>query len=245
MYCVFPQKFEDHNITYCCMYITKEEFINRVSSNDVFFPNLIISELEQKRLDEIKALEEEERKKEEEYRKRKEAIFQEKYPRQKKWREAIFRIQKEMRNNILKPTKLHVSRKGEIADYNGRIYNGRRCMVVSIRSYPSENKEGIKYTYNDVLLLIEYESEIIFATAYISTYIINTLVYCRDLYFSGDRWWNCWIRTIKTNEYHNKFQLSFGEFEHEESLYCTGKIKESLEYINNKFSNNDSCNISS
>ena len=126
------------------MYITKEEFINRVSSNDVFFPNLIISELEQKRLDEIKALEEEERKKEEEYRKRKEAIFQEKYPRQKKWREAIFRIQKEMRNNILKPTKLHVSRKGEIADYNGRIYNGRRCMVVSIRSYPSENKEGIK-----------------------------------------------------------------------------------------------------
>jgi len=245
LYCIFPEKFENYGLIHCCMYITKENFIKKVSNNRSFFHNLMLPELEQKRLERIKALQEEERKIGEEYRKRKEAIFQEKYPRQKKWREAIFRVQKEMRNNTLKSIKLHLSRKGEITNYNGRIYNERKCMVVSIKSYLSENKKGIKYTYNDVLLLIECESKIISAVAYISTYIINTLIHCRDLYVSGDRWWNRWIRTIKTIEYHNKFQLSFGDFEHQESLYCTRKTKESLEYINNKFSNNGSCNISS
>jgi competence CoiA-like predicted nuclease len=242
LYCIFPEKFEYCGTVCCCMYITKEDFIKKVSNSRSFFRNLILPELERKRLERIKALQEEKRKMEEEYRKRKETIFQEKYPRQKKWREAIFEVQERMKNNTLNPVKLHISRKGEIIDHNNRIYNEEKCMVISIKSYPAENKEGIKYTYNDALLLIESKSKIIFATAYISTYMINTLVYCRDLYFSGDRWWNRRVRTIKTTEYHNKFQLSFGDFEYDESLYCTRKIRESLEYIHNKFSN-DSYNI--
>ena len=244
IYCVFPEKLEEYgDVIYCCMYITKKEFINRISNNNSFFPNLMIPELkqklelarreeEQKRLERIKVFEEENRKKKEEYRKTREAAFQKKYPEQEKWRKTIFKAQKKMRNNTLKLIRLHISQKGEITDCNGRIYNGKRCIVTGMKSYYKENKKGIEYMHNDALLLIEDDNRIIFAMAYVPMGIVNSDHLCFDENPRGTHW----IRIIKADKYYDKFQLSF---EYDGSLWRTRKIRKSLEYIHNKFSNRD------
>ena len=88
-----------------------------------------------------------------------------------------------MRDNIeqntFNPIKLYISDKGELTDYNKNTYKVGKCVVLSIKSSPAEYK-GKEYTKNQALLLIEQEQKIIFATAVLSTYIIN-----------NDSWWNC------------------------------------------------------
>ncbi len=241
LYCIFPEKFEYCGTVCCCIYITKEDFIKRVSNNRSFFRNSMLPELEQKRLERIKAIQEEERKREEEYRKRREAAFRKKYPKQEKWRKAIFELRDNIEQGVFNPVKLYVSNKGELIGYDKRTYNEGKCMIISVNSCPAKYKDR-EYTKNQALLLIEQDDRMIFATANLATYIINTDIYCNNLSFSCDRYWNSRIRNIKIKPYYKKFQLSF---ENEESLWITRGIKESLEYINNKFSNNDSCNISS
>ena len=79
---------------------------------------------------------------------------------------------------MFNPIKLYVSDKGELTDYNKKIYKVGKCMILSIKSSPAEYK-GNKYTKNEALLLMEQEQKIIFATAVLSTFIVDTTIYCR------------------------------------------------------------------
>ena len=235
LYCIFPDRVQSYGITYCCKYISEENFINRVSNYNSFFPNLEFLELEQERLKRIKAQQEEERRIKEEYRKEREAIFKEKYPRQTKWREAIFKLRDDIEQNKFKPIKLYVSDKGELTDYNKKIYKAGKCMILSIKSFPAEYK-GKEYTRNEALLLLEQDEQIIFATAVLSTYIVNTTVYCRYDFFNEDFYWNYEIRNINIVPYFEKFQLSF---EYDEEICPTKRLRESVKYIDNTFAGND------
>ena len=102
LYCVFPERVRSCGIMiYCCMYMTKENFIKRVSDCNSFFPNLEFPEFEQKRIERIKTLREEERRFAEERRQEKEAEFREKYPRQEKPESGHNQIKRQYRTKYV------------------------------------------------------------------------------------------------------------------------------------------------
>ncbi len=244
LYCIFPEKIAGHKTIYCGMYMTKEEFINKVSNSDSFFPNLEFPELERQRLERLKALQEEEKRMEEEYKKEMEeeerrrreenqAIFQKKYPKQKRWRAAIFELRDKIEQGIFKPIKLYVSDNGKLTDYNNsEEYNDKKCMVLSIK-YFTATYNGREYTKNSALLLIEHKDRIVFAIANIPTYIVSTEIHDG---FDYDYWWSYRIRITKVIPYRDRFQLSF---ELDDTLWHTKIIRESIQYIDNQFSNSN------
>ena len=227
LYCIFPERVD---ATYCGMYITNEEFIDRVSKYESFFSNLEFPILKQEKAERVRKQREEERRWKEKQRKQREAILHQ----QEKWREAIFKLQNDILQKKLTAAKLYVSSKGKLTD-NLRTYNEDSCMVLGIKSSSAEYN-GQEYMKNQVMLLIEHEGEVAFATTNLRKYIVDTKIYhyrnFGDLYCEDDRW-NYRIRTMKVNiSPFNKFQLSF---EYSDTIWATAKVKESLRYIREKF----------
>ena len=233
LWCVFPEKFTKNlgywfDETICGIYLKKETFINRVSSFDSFYPNIVISELEQLRIKIEKEEFEQEKKQQEERKKQKQELFKTKYPKEEKWRDAIFNIKLDIENNSLNPKKLYISENGEIFDRNKQKYNGLKCMVLGIKSYSSVYN-GNEYTKNDALMLIESDNKFIVATIHIPSSVLHD-DYIGFKLFHGN--YNYFMRTITVIPYYNKFSIWF---EDDEMIWITEKLKKDLEFICNNF----------
>lgn len=120
LWCVFPEKYSK-NLSYNCsrilcgMCIKKEDFINRVSLKDTFYPNIV--------LDELKNLYEKKKKT-----KMPDMHWLEKYLREEHWRKRIRDIALEQ----IVPVQLTITESGYITDSECRIYNNKKCLVLNI-----------------------------------------------------------------------------------------------------------------
>ena len=233
LWCVFPEKFTKNlgywfDETICGIYLKKETFIKRVSSFDSFYPNIVISELEQLRIKIEKEEFEQEKKQQEERKKQKQELFKTKYPKEEKWRDAIFNIKLDIENNSLHPKKLYISENGEIFDRNKQKYNGLKCMVLGIKSYSSVYN-GNEYTKNDALMLIESDNKFIVATIHIPSSVLHDDYIGFKLFYGN---YNYFMRTITVIPYYNKFSIWF---EDDEMIWITEKLKKDLEFICNNF----------
>lgn len=240
LWCVFPEKFNKNlgcwfDKTICGIYLKKETFINRVSDYNSFYPNIVISELEQlkeqlekEKLEQYKKYKEEWKKREELYKQQQQELFKIKYPKEEKWRDAIFNIKLDIKNGKLNPKKLYISDNGEILDNDKQKYNGLKCMVLGINSYPSVYN-GNEYTKNDVLMLIESDNNFIPTTIHIPSQILHGYYIGVDL-LGGH--YNYYIRTITIVPYYDKFSIWF---EDDKRIWTTEKLKKDLEFISNKY----------
>ena len=61
--------------TICGMCLKKETFLNRISKTDSFYPNIVISELEQLKIEQEEKRQEEWRKQEELYKQQQQELF--------------------------------------------------------------------------------------------------------------------------------------------------------------------------
>lgn len=234
LWCVFPEKFTENlgycfNETICGIYLKKETFINRVSNFDSFYPNIIIPELEQLRIQVEKAKLKQEEKRQEKLKKQQQELFKIKYPKEEKWRNAIFNIKLNIKNNKLHPKKLYISKEGEILDSDKNKYNGKKCMTLGIKSYPSEYN-GNKYTQNIILILTECNNKFISTTIHIPSQILHDYSTGFDL-LGGN--YNYYMRTMTVIPYYDKFSIWF---EDDERVWTTKGLKEDLKYIKNKYS---------
>ena len=127
------------------MCLKKETFLNRISKTDSFYPNIVISELEQLKIEQEEKRQEEWRKQEELYKQQQQELSKIKYPKEEKWRDAIFNIKLDIKNGKLNHVKLSITKEGEILDKDNKKYNGLKCMVLGIKSYPSVYN-GNEYT---------------------------------------------------------------------------------------------------
>ena len=229
LWCIFPEKFRCYfDETICGLCLKKETFVNRISNYDSFYPNMVIHELEQLKEQLEKEELEQEKKRQEERKKQKQELFKIKYPKEEKWREAIFNIKLDIENNNLKPKKLYISENGEIFDSDKQKYNSLKCMVLGIKSYPSVYN-GNEYTKNDVLILVESDNKFVVATIHIPSSVLHDDYIGFDL-FHGN--YNYFIRTITVIPYYNKFSIWF---EDDEMIWITEKLKKDLEFICNNF----------
>jgi len=238
LWCVFPEKFNKNlgywfDETICGIYLKKETFINRVSNDDSFYPNIVIQELEQlkdqiekEKLEQDKKHQEEWKKQEELYKQQQQELFKIKYPKEEKWRDAIFNTKLDIKKNKLNPQKLYILEDGGIFDYNKNKYNGKKCMVLGIKSYPSVYN-GNEYTKNDILMLIECDNKFITTIMHIPSSVLH--YYGFDL-LGGN--YNYYIRTISVIPYYDKYSLWF---EDDERIWTTEKLKKDLEFICNNF----------
>ena len=216
LWCVFPEKFNKNlgyfvGETICGMCLKKETFLNRISKTDSFYPNIVISELEQLKIEQEEKRQEEWRKQEELYKQQKQELFKIKYPKEEKWRDAIFNIKLDIKNCKLNPVKLSITKEGEILDKDNKKYNGLKCMVLGIKSYPSVYN-GNEYTKNDVLMLINYDNKFITTIMHIPSSILHDYSIGFDLLYCP---YNYFIRTISVIPYY--------------------KLKKDLEFISNKY----------
>ena len=134
-----------------------------------------------------------------------------KYPKEEKWRDAIFNIKLDIKNCKLNPVKLSITKEGEILDKDNKKYNGLKCMVLGIKSYPSVYN-GNEYTKNDVLMLINYDNKFITTIMHIPSSILHDYSIGFDLLYCP---YNYFIRTISVIPYY--------------------KLKKDLEFISNKY----------
>lgn len=242
LWCVFPEKFTKNlgywfDETICGIYLKKETFVNRVSNFDSFYPNIVIPELEQlkeqiekEKLEQEKKRQEEWKKQEELHKQQQQELFKIKYPKEEKWRDAIFNIKLDIKNGKLNPKKLYISDEGEILDKDKQKYNGFKCMVLGINSYPSVYN-GNKYTKNDVLMLIERDNTFTATTIYIPSQILHGYSLGFDL-LGGN--YNYYMRIMTVFPYYDKFSIWF---EDEERIWTTEKLKKDLDFICNSFKN--------
>ena len=240
LWCIFPEKFTKNlgywfNETICGLYLKKETFINRVSNFNSFYPNIVIFELEELRKEiekekfkQEKKHQEKSKRQEELYKQQQEELFKTKYPKEEKWRNAIFNIKLNIKNNKLNPKKIYISENGEIFDSNNLKYNGKKCIVLAIKSYPCVYK-GKEYIKNNVLMLIEYENKFITTIMHIPSSILHDYSTGFDLLYEN---YNYFIRTISVIPYYNKYSIWF---EDEERIWTTEKLKNDLNYIYNNF----------
>lgn len=241
VWCIFPEKFTKnlgywYDETICGMYLKKESFLNRVYNNDSFYPNIVIPELEELRIEieqerqkQERIYSEELKKQEELYKQQQQELFKIKYPKEEKWRDAIFNVKLDIENNKLKPKKLYVSQDGEIFDYDKNKYNGKKCIVIGLNSYLS-TYNGNEYTKNDVLMLVENNNQFITTTIHIPSSIVHDYYTGYDLLYGN---YNYFIRTITTIPYFDKYSIWF---EDEERIWITKNLNKHLEYIKNKYS---------
>ena len=138
-------------------------------------------------------------------------LFKIKYPKEEKWRDAIFNIKLDIKNCKLNPVKLSITKEGEILDKDNKKYNGLKCMVLGIKSYPSVYN-GNEYTKNDVLMLINYDNKFITTIMHIPSSILHDYSIGFDLLYCP---YNYFIRTISVIPYY--------------------KLKKDLEFISNKY----------
>lgn len=233
LWCLFPEAFytklssNDTKIQLCGLYIKKETFIKRVSENNSFFNNIVLSELHNIQIEKQREQEEQERKDQEEYKKWR----HKKYSQEHKWREAIINVRKQCDLKIISPLKLYTSNDGTITDYtHSQSYNNCNCMVLGIKTYDAQYK-GKRYKKNDVLLLIELKDKFILGVIYVPTSILNG-----DAYWEGICWgnYNYYIRTITTlPHYYGKYAVWFTE---NDRIWTTKKIKTDLKIIRKTFS---------
>lgn len=246
LWCVFPDKFTKnlgyYDETICGMYLRKEKFIDRVSNMNCFYLNIVIPELEQLQIQLEEERQEQERKyyeelKEQEklYKKQQQELFKIKYPKEEKWRNAIFNVKLDIRNNKLKSEKLYVTKEGEIFDSDKNKYSGKKCMTLGIKSYTCVYN-GNEYTRNDVLMLIECDNKFITAIIHIPSSILHDYSIGFDL-LSGN--YNYYIRKMTVIPYYDKFSISF---EDDERIWTTNKLKDDLTYIENKYLSNNETN---
>jgi len=240
LWCIFPEKFTKNlgywfDETICGMYLKKETFLNRVSNYDSFYPNIVLSELEELRIkieekrekQEIK-YQENMQKQEELYKKHQQELFETKYPKEEKWRDAIFNIKLDIKHRNLKPKKIYVSDEGEILDSDENKYNGKRCMALGIKSYTAEYR-GSNYKRNEVLMLVESDNKFITTIINIPSSILNDYYTGYEL-LSGN--YNYFIRSMSVIPYYEKYSIWF---EDEERIWTTEKLKKDLEFICNYF----------
>ena len=233
LWCVFPEKFTKNlgywfDETICGLCLKKETFINRVSNFDSFYPNIVILELEQLRIEIEKENFEQEKKQQEERKKQKQELFKTKYPKEEKWRDAIFNIKLDIENNSLNPKKLYISENEEIFDRDKQKYNNLKCMVLGVKSSPSVYN-GSEYTKNDVLMLIESDNKFIVATIHIPSSVLHDDYIGFELFYGN---YNYFIRTITVIPYYNKFSIWF---EDDEMIWITEKLKKDLKFICDNF----------
>ena len=214
--------------TICGMCLKKETFLNRISKTDSFYPNIVISELEQLKIEQEEKRQEEWRKQEELYKQQQQELFKIKYPKEEKWRDAIFNIKLDIKNGKLNPVKLSITKEGEILDKDNKKYNGLKCMVLGIKSYPSVYN-GNEYTKNDVLMLINYDNKFITTIMHIPSSILHDYSIGFDLLYGN---YNYFIRTISVIPYYDKYSVWF---EDDERIWTTEKLKKDLEFISNKY----------
>lgn len=242
LWCIFPEKYTDDNKynfskKICGLYLKKENFINAVSNSKTFYPNIVISELEQlkvqyekEKLEQEKKSQEEIRKQEEQYKQQQHELYKTKYPKEEKWRNAISYIKIKISENKSKLKKLYVSTNGEILDYDGHIYNNKKCIVLGIKSYPA-NYKGKEYTKNELLLLIQDDDKMITTTINIPSSILNGPSWLDYTLLYGS--YNCYIRTLTVTPHYDKYSVWFKD---EDRLWTTQKLKNDLEYIEKEFS---------
>lgn len=246
LWCVFPEKYTKNlgyfDKTLCGLYIKKEIFIDRVTTSSEFYQNIVIAELEELRIKLEQEKQEQEKihleklkKQDELYKKQQQELFKIKYPKQEKWRDTIFNVKLDIKNNRFSPKKLYISKEGEVLDYNKNKYNGKKCMVLGIKSYPSVYN-GKEYTKNDVLMLIENNNQFITATAHIPSSILHNYSIGFDLL--GENY-NYYIRTMTVIPYYDKYSIWF---EDDERIWTTKNLRNHLEYIKNKYSSNCEAN---
>lgn len=217
------------------MYLKKETFINKVCNFDSFYPNIVISELEQlkeqiekEKLEQEKKRQEKCKKLEELHKKQQQELFKIKYPKEEKWRDAIVNIKLNIKNNKFNPKKLYVSVDGEILDSNKQKYNGKKCMVLGIKSYPSVYN-GNEYTKNDVLVLIECDNKFIATIMHIPSSVLQDYSIGFDLLYGN---YNYFIRTMSVIPYYDKYSIWF---EDDERIWTTEKLKKDLDFIRKNF----------
>lgn len=242
LWCVFPEKYQEnlgysYDETICGLYLKKETFINQVSNFDKFYSNIVISELEQlkkqidaKKLEEERRFKEELRRQEEFAKRQRQELFNIKYPKEEKWRNAISNIKLNIKDNKLNPIKLQISKDGEILDYNNHKYNGKKYMIIGVKSYSAEYN-GKNYIKNDVLILVQNNNEIITAIINVPTYILKGSGWY-DSYGLLDGNYNYYIRTMTTIPYYDKYALWS---EDDDRIWTTKKLKEDLEYIEKNY----------
>jgi len=242
LYCIFPDKFTEKfgynsDRTICGLYLKKEVLINKVSNSNNFFKNIVISELQQLKLQyEKEKLEQEKKFKEElkiqekKYRQKQIELYKIKYPKEEKWRNAVSYIKIKIKENKSKLKKLYVSKNGEILDFNRHKYNDKQCIVLGIKSYPAKYN-GKDYTKNELLLLIQDEGKMITATINISSYILKGPSWDNNELLYGS--YNYYIRTLTVIPNNYKFSIWFKD---KERMWTTPKLKKDLENIKEEFS---------
>lgn len=230
LWCIFPEKYTK-NLGYysfdkalCGLYIRKDNFIKRVIKYSDFYPNIVLSELEELRIKIEKEREKQEikyqekiQKQEELYKKHQEELFKTKYPKEEKWRDAISNIKLDIENNNLKPKRLDISKNGEIHDKDKHIYNGKKCMILGIKSN------------NYALILIKNDDKFIITTIYIPSSILYDYYSGFELLYGN---YNYFIRTTSVIPNYEKYSIWF---EDDERIWTTEKLKKDLDFIRNNF----------
>lgn len=245
LWCIFPEKYSDcygYYITsvICGFCIKKDTFVNRVSNSNNFYPNILISELEQNRIKQEKEESEQEKKRKENYRKymekiklyekRQKKLFEEKYLKEKIWRDAILNVKIDIELDVLNPEVLYISENSKILDKNGHNYSGNKCIILG-KNLSIKEFCGDIYRKNIILLLVQNNNEIFPAAVEVPSSILNGAI--DDDSLKGNSY-NYYIRTIKTSPYWDKQTLWF---EDADKISMTSELKCDLEYIKSQISN--------
>lgn len=231
LYCIFPEKYTKSygfDVTYCGIYLRKEDFLNKIINDNQFFPNIVLKELEnieQERKKEREKIEQEWRKQEEEYKKEQRKQNQIKYANHKVWRDAIHDVRIALEKNNLNMVKLFATDDGKITDYKKeKIYNNMDAMALSIKSY-EDFYQGNVYTKNEILLLINSDDTFITGTISMPSYLLEEELY-------GN--YNFYIRKLDVIPYYSKYKIFFSDTER---IYSTKETKKDLNFILENFAN--------
>lgn len=229
LYCIFPEKYYEKygfGTSYCGIYLRKEVFINKIVTENYFYPNIVLQELEineQAAQIQRHKWEQEQLKQQREYHKK---LLQTKYVNEKSWRNAIHDIRLAFENNIFKPLKIYITDDGKITDYSKKnIYNYSDFMILGTKSYEDIYKEKT-YTENELLLLIKYNERFIPAL----TTMPNNL-----LYILLDMKINFYIMKLDIIEYYSKYKIFPSDFDR---IYSDFNVKNDLNYIFENFKQN-------